>query len=197
MSIVGSTNSSPLSHDRHLFRGFGGNKDAYQAVMRTTDLSSAASSLHTYVLPTGAVCPLRKLMSIYLGALTPPIAVRSSSDALEAQRYRILCLYMGCCSSICSCPRPELEAHDIADRMDQRHHSFAETTKIPHRVHMRALLRSTTSAFSIFASMTERCWNGQLDCCRMSASLSKAGTNLLAEASRPVRLSSQTRHIRA
>jgi hypothetical protein len=169
MSIVGSTNSSPLSHDRHLFRRLECNKDAYQPVIRTTDSSSAASSLHTYVPPTGAVCPPCKLMSIYLGALTPPIAVRSSGDALEAQKYRILCLCMGRCSSICSCSRPELGGHDIADRMDQRHHSFAETTEFPHRVHTRALLRSTTSAFSIFASMSELCWHGQSDCCRMSA----------------------------
>ena len=181
MSIVGSSNSSPLSHDRHLSRRFGGNKDAYQPVIRTTDSSSAASSLHTYVLPTGAVCQPRKLMPIYLGALTPPIAVRSSRDALEAQKYRILCLCMRRCSSIYSCSRPELGVHDIADRMDQRHHSFAETTRSSYRIHMQALLRSTTSDFSIFASTNELCWHGQSDRCRMSASLSKAGTNLLAK----------------
>lgn len=73
MSIVGSTTSSLLSHDRHLFRHFGGNKDAYPLMLRTTDSSFAATSLHTYMLPTCAVYRLYKLMSMYLGALTPPV----------------------------------------------------------------------------------------------------------------------------
>ena len=88
---------------------------------------------------------------------------------------------MGRCTSICSRPRPELERHSIADRMDRRHHSFAETIKFPHRVHMRVLRRSTTQGFSIFASANKLRWHSPSGCSRMSASLSKAGTSLLAK----------------